>query len=529
LIRARTLGAFMPLALATCGRSDPHATPEPPASSMPTAASVGALRGPAPPIPSAPVEQTKPAPSATAPDEGAHRAPDPTTAKEALDEATLDRAVFRHISTGMITHPTRVTWILLRSPTRVRLHVLCQPYVTERERVALGFTNEVSHRLNGSEGDERLWAPPILTTYAGSRKSEKPLSYLLTAAARSTKEDGCAKRPTEFVLSSCRQETVPVLAAGAVLRAPERRPDVPLSKGSWHPPRTQRVAGLRCDLAKDDGERGPFPGMWPDWSLVFAPRRGDAPGIEWAFENSTTTVQEGAYRFMPGPRSAPPAPPAPSPTSPPLPPSPAPKDALDEAFLERLVFRQIAVGTNEPPRRFTWVLLRDTARVRLHTFCQTGTTHRGEVGRRLQGSEIDEALWSPPVFTTYAGARTSEKPLSYRLAAVAGSTGKDGCGDAPGTLVLSCRDEMVPVLAAGAALLGPGRWKPPASQAVSALRCELAEDGADASRPRPFRLPSDWPLVFAPRRGDAPGIEWAHENSPPLAHEGAYRFISAPP
>src|SRR5262249_61905632 len=46
---------------------------------------------------------------------------------------------------------------------------------------------------------------------------------------------------------------------------------------------------------------------------------------------------------------------------------------------------------------------------------------------------------------------------------------------------------------------------------VAALRCDGTADGPSADEGIRLLWGSS-PLVFAPRRGDAPGIEWAHEN-----------------
>ena len=204
------------------------------------------------------------------------------------------------------------------------------------------------------------------------------------------------------------------------------------------------------------------------------------------------------------------------------------KDELDAALLDRLVFRHIRVGLIDVPRRLTWTLSRAPGRARLHLFCQNGITPRGERGHRVNGTENEESVWGPPVLTVHAGPRIAQTPLSYRLEAVAGSTGDDDCMSPPPVLLLSCRPASVPVLAAGAVLESKRRWRPPAVQRVGALLCEMTKEDGDKSD-YPFKmLPTDWPLVFAARRGDSAGIEWAFENSDTIVQEGAYRFLPGP-
>jgi hypothetical protein len=230
------------------------------------------------------------APPASAPDAGAVDSCEAARAKDELDAALLDRLVFRQVSVGLIDMPRRYTWILSRAPRRARLHLLCQRGITRK--------GERGNRLNGTENDESVWGPPVLTVYAGPQTAQTPLSYHLDAVAGSTGDDGCAS-PPPVVLLSCRPGAVPVLAAGAVLEGQRR----------WRPPAAQRIAALLCEMTNEDGDKSasayPFKTLSSDWPLVFAPRTGESAGIEWAFENSDTIVQEGAYRFLPRPSEAP--------------------------------------------------------------------------------------------------------------------------------------------------------------------------------------------------------------------------------
>ena len=244
--------------------------------------------------PPAPVATTPPASSASAPDAGALEGCEAARARDELDEALLDRLVFRQITVGLIDAPRRLTWVLSRAQGRARLHLLCQPGVTRN--------GERGNRVNGSENDESVWAAPVLTVYAGRQTGQTPLSYRLDAVSGSTGDDDCARPPQALILS-CHPGSVTVLAAGSVLEG----------KGRWRPAGAQRVAGLLCEMTNEDGDKSawayPFKMLSSDWPLVFAPRRGDSAGIEWAFENSDTVVQEGAYRFLPKPNEAAAAPP----------------------------------------------------------------------------------------------------------------------------------------------------------------------------------------------------------------------------
>ncbi|XXY48271.1 hypothetical protein WME91_50555 [Sorangium sp. So ce269] len=211
-------------------------------------------------------------------------------------------------------------------------------------------------------------------------------------------------------------------------------------------------------------------------------------------------------------------------------------EALDDATLDRRVFRQVLVGAlRYPPTRLTWVLFRSAARARLQVFCQVGKPPT-QLGMSLNGEENDETRWPAPTLTVYTGARASDHPPSYRLSATAGPA-ETGCGVMPGALGLQCRPEQVSVLPAGAALV-PGkrtdgdekttaRWQPSSRTRVEALRCDLALDGAPVIWRIRYSM-REWPLVFVAPREEAPGIEWAHENSDQVVQEGGYRWMPAP-
>lgn len=275
----------MPVALVSC---TPPGTNEAARLAQTTSATASASAA----VNRLPAPATSTVSSASAPDAGALDGCEATRAKDELDEALFERLVFRQVSVGMIVKSRRLTWVLSRAQGRARLHLLCQPGVTPH--------GERGHRVNGTENDESVWGPPVLTVYAGPQTTQVPLSFRLEAVGGSTGDDDCA-RPPPVLQISCRTGSVPVLAAGSVLEG----------KGRWRPAAAQRVAGLLCELADEDGDksRNPIKILWPGWPLVFAARRGDSAGIEWAFENSDTVVQEGAYRFLPKPSEAAAAPP----------------------------------------------------------------------------------------------------------------------------------------------------------------------------------------------------------------------------
>lgn len=229
------------------------------------------------------------------------------------------------------------------------------------------------------------------------------------------------------------------------------------------------------------------------------------------------------------PASGPDAPPRPS--AAPMPDGPA--AALANALRERRVFRHVLVGAlRYPPRRLTWVLSRGAMQVQLQVFCQLGKPS-SQSGISLTGKENDESMWRDPVVTTYVGTRSRKDPQAYALS-IAGDPGDRACEALPDTLQLRCRTDRASVLRAGATLV-PGkkraddhmsrpRWEPPGRDPVATLRCDLSVDGTWPLR----HVPREWPLMFAPARDSAPGIEWAHENSDMAVQEGAYRWMPLP-
>jgi hypothetical protein len=240
-----------------------------------------ALAGPA-------AAQSPPAPGADARQRaGAVSVPDGPAG--ALADALRERRVFRHVLVGALRYPPRrLTWVLSRGATQVRLQVFCQ----------LGKPSAQSGiSLTGQENDESMWRDPVVTTYAGARSGKDPQWYALSIAGVPG-DRACEALPDTLQLR-CRADRARVLRAGAALVPGKKRADDRMSPPRWQPPGRDPVAALRCDLSVD--------GAWPlrqvprEWPLVFVPARDTAPGIEWAHENSDMAVQEGAYRWMPSP------------------------------------------------------------------------------------------------------------------------------------------------------------------------------------------------------------------------------------
>ena len=201
-------------------------------------------------------------------------------------------------------------------------------------------------------------------------------------------------------------------------------------------------------------------------------------------------------------------------------------EALDDALSERRVFRHVLVGAViNPPRRYTWVLLRRAKRARLAVYCQDGKAvsraKSPHPGISLTGDENDDSLWLAPGHAAYVGVRVADTPLAYEL------SGPPGCG-LPGTLRVTCRPDKVDVRPAGAALvpggkraddtMRPARWEPPVRKPVDVLRCDVAIAGDPDLGHLDLK---HWPLAFASPRA----IEWAWENSDMIVQEGAYRWL----
>jgi hypothetical protein len=231
-------------------------------------------------------------PPASAPDAGVVGAA--AEAYAALEEAGFERRVFRQVLVGALVYPPRrLTWVLFRSASRVRLTVLCQVGI---HAPLIGMS------LTGSENDESLWGPPVLGRYDGVRSDAGPLSYRLEGAPGVGGDAKCEATPGALFLA-CHPETIPVLSAGAALVVGKRGANEESPPWHWQPPTRESVASLRCDVTRDGEPPGPpFRFVDPGWPLVFvAPTRG-APGIEWAHENGDMVVQQGAYRWMPEPK-----------------------------------------------------------------------------------------------------------------------------------------------------------------------------------------------------------------------------------
>lgn len=215
----------------------------------------------------------------------------------------------------------------------------------------------------------------------------------------------------------------------------------------------------------------------------------------------------------------------------------APQASLAEASMERLVFRQLAVGALVyPPRRLTWVLHRGSKTARLDVLCQTGVD-TPPTGMSITGGENDEHIWSAPALTRYTGTASGEGGKTYKLTLV-GPVGNHACESMPAAVELSCRPEMIAVLRAGARLVverrppssdrPPSHWEPPATDRVMATRCDFVREGDPPARI--FRvLWPDWPLVFAAPTAAATGVEWAHENGDAVVQRGGYRWIPVAP
>jgi hypothetical protein len=220
-------------------------------------------------------------------------------------------------------------------------------------------------------------------------------------------------------------------------------------------------------------------------------------------------------------------------------PSPQPTGStvtLGEPVLERLVFRELQVGASpHPGSRRTWTLTRGITRALLEVLCQDVLPEKESAARgvQLNGAENDESLWAPPTWAVYAGEQRSNIPLSYRLTAVSRRS-----TSMPEAIDLACRRASAAVLLAGAALVldrrrpgdpsehkPPLHWEPSASEAVTGLSC-TATTGSDAGGSS-LTLWPDVALLFAHGKDRSPGVEWAHESSDRVVHQGAYRWMPA--
>lgn len=210
---------------------------------------------------------------------------------------------------------------------------------------------------------------------------------------------------------------------------------------------------------------------------------------------------------------------------------------LDDALLDRRVFRQIIVGAlPKRPLRLTWVLLRGRKRAKVHLFCQTGPTSFGRRGwLGLDGHEQIEPTWSPPVRVTFEGAAAANDP-GMHLATTMDLGEMWACVEVARSLVLTCVPGHVSALRAGAVLaLGPEpgtwAWKPSATDTVDGLSCALTREGSDAGRTADAigAMGSDAPLLFTRSKDGAPGVEWVYENSDEVVQTRAYRWMPVVP
>jgi hypothetical protein len=136
----------------------------------------------------------------------------------------------------------------------------------------------------------------VISEYAGAGGDGV---YDLSAVSRAEGPPACAPPPQRLRLR-CREESVDVLAPGAVLVRGKKGPDDRIEPPSWSPASRERVGSLVCEIATEEDAGLRLVGtLHGDGRLAFAPA-GRAPGIEWADENSDMSAQTGAYRWMVG-------------------------------------------------------------------------------------------------------------------------------------------------------------------------------------------------------------------------------------
>jgi hypothetical protein len=199
-----------------------------------------------------------------------------------LEEATMERRVFRQTFVGRITYPSqRLTWVLYRAKDRARLEIHCQE---GKREPANGI------RLDGSELDESYWLEPVTVRYEGTR-SAGGFDLRLEGVAPAGKSR-CARAPATVTLG-CSPAKTKVRAAGAVLVPgtgddPESTPPP-----TWRPSSEKSLAVLRCRV--DSEEVALFGGL-VERPALFAPASEGLAGVEWVYENSDMLVQTGGYR-----------------------------------------------------------------------------------------------------------------------------------------------------------------------------------------------------------------------------------------
>lgn len=199
-----------------------------------------------------------------------------------LDEALWERRVFRSTLVGVLhSEGRRVTWVLHQGRENVRLEIICQ----KGKRVAKGI------RLQGEELDEANWLEPVTLTYAGKKVIG---GYELAVESAPAGEGTACHGAPKALRLTCKTAKVVVRPAGTQLFPGERGAEDDVVAGVWRPAKTESIRTTRC-RKPEDAIAGPFE---EDWPLVFAPQTEKAAGVEWAFENSDMTVQEGAYRWV---------------------------------------------------------------------------------------------------------------------------------------------------------------------------------------------------------------------------------------
>lgn len=212
---------------------------------------------------------------------------------------------------------------------------------------------------------------------------------------------------------------------------------------------------------------------------------------------------------------------------------------LDDALLERRVFRRITVGIAlafQSRRRLTWVLLRGREHVKLHLFCQTESRlfrpAADRPGLRLDGTEQLESTWSRPVRITFEGAARANGAGTH-LATTMDLGEMWACVAVERSLVLTCVTGRVSALRAGAVLgVGAERgiWKPAATETVEGLSCAISKEANDGdSRESVLDMGANAPILFAPPKNGSPGVEWVYENSDEIVQARAYRWMPVAP
>lgn len=237
-------------------------------------------------------EDPPPAPTATATatEAPAAVAPPPEPDLPPFEGPVVERAVFRHVITGMlIYHARRYTWTFERGEAKARLGLTCQTALS-RKQPQLGV------RLDGEEMIEDIWGPASDAEIRGEVVRESPL-HMRFSTVRSTLTETCGKVVPTFDLT-CKRGQVLVRPSGAKLVVgPKGNSDI--GPHRWQPPARETANGLVCDVVVAEGDRSLLPVLWPGWQLFFTGPKGRSPGAEWAHENSDMVAQGGDFRWMP--------------------------------------------------------------------------------------------------------------------------------------------------------------------------------------------------------------------------------------